>query len=174
MPLDGAYCLLDSSVLINFLKVDRVDLLGSHPLYRFLITPHVQGEVTEHYPDQLERLNKALASGILEGTRLDAPRELLEFVAMTKLKLGQGEAAAISAAVTRNHPLALEDLAAQKKARKAHASLIIITTRDIILDHVRAGSLTVQIADEIKGDLETKFRFRMPGFFSFSELLEKP
>jgi hypothetical protein len=41
--------LLDTSVLINFLAVDRVDLLGHHPRYRFLVTEHVRKEVTAHY-----------------------------------------------------------------------------------------------------------------------------
>lgn len=38
--------LLDASVLINFLAVDRVDLLREQPGLRFLVTGHVHQ--TEH------------------------------------------------------------------------------------------------------------------------------
>jgi predicted nucleic acid-binding protein len=52
---------VDTSVLINFLNVDRLDLFASHPQYRFLVTEHVKREVTEHYPQQINRLNVGLA-----------------------------------------------------------------------------------------------------------------
>jgi predicted nucleic acid-binding protein len=170
MPSDGTPCLLDSSVLINFLNVDRADLLGALPRRRFQITPHVQAEVTENYPHQLDRLNAALAAGFIEGTRLDDPKEVAEFIALMKLRLGQGESAAIAAAVMRRAPVALDDGAAQKKSRKAHPSLTILTTPDLLVELIHAGALTVQVADQIKGDLETKHRYRMP-FRSFAEKL---
>lgn len=172
MPSDGSPCLLDSSVLINFLNVDRADLLGALPRRRFQITPHVQAEVTENYPQQLDRLNAALGAGFIEGTRLDDAREVAEFVALMKLRLGQGESAAIAAAAIRGAPVALDDGTAQKKARKAHAALTILTTPDLMVELINAGVLTVQAADQIKGDLETKHRYRMP-FRSFAEKLPK-
>ena len=38
----------DTSVLINFLRVDRMDLIARHS-HRFLVTDHVAGEVTDFY-----------------------------------------------------------------------------------------------------------------------------
>jgi predicted nucleic acid-binding protein len=62
--------ILDTSILINFLAIDRVDLLGQYRRYRFLITAHVRSEVT--HAAQLARLESAIEAGQLlligEGT----------------------------------------------------------------------------------------------------------
>ena len=49
---------LDSSVLINFLAISRVDLLGKFRRYRFLVTAHVRSEITN--AAQFARLNRPL------------------------------------------------------------------------------------------------------------------
>ncbi len=46
----------DTSVLINFLAVGRLDLFVKHPKYRFVITGHVRREVTTHYPEEFDLL----------------------------------------------------------------------------------------------------------------------
>ena len=59
----------DTSVLVNFLCIDRMDLIARHShrlLGRLLITGHVMEEITDHYPEQQARLNAALADGTLE------------------------------------------------------------------------------------------------------------
>lgn len=95
---------LDTSVLINFLAVDRVDLFAGHPVYRFLVTEHVRKEVTTHYDDEVERLNAAFASNVLEEIRVEAIEELSLFAQLTKEpRLGLGECAAIAAAVHRGY-----------------------------------------------------------------------
>lgn len=57
---------LDTSVLINFAKVERLDLLAAHPLYSFVVTDHVRGEVSEHYEEQFEAVDSAIQQGILK------------------------------------------------------------------------------------------------------------
>jgi hypothetical protein len=48
MATDGrSIVVIDASVLINFLAVDRLGLLTSHPNFKFIVTDHVRGEVTE-------------------------------------------------------------------------------------------------------------------------------
>ena len=44
---------LDTSVLLNFLRVGRLDLLVELPGHEFLVTDHVRGEVTDHASSQL-------------------------------------------------------------------------------------------------------------------------
>ena len=44
----------DTSVLINFLKVDRMDLIGAYPR-QFLATDHVADEIADAYPEQQAR-----------------------------------------------------------------------------------------------------------------------
>lgn len=90
--------LLDTSVLINFLAVDRIDLLASHPDFRFIVTEHVRAEVTTHYADQLVRLRAALDAGSVEETRVESVEELTLFAQLTKNpRLGLGECAAMAA-----------------------------------------------------------------------------
>ena len=59
----------DTSVLINFLRIDRMDLIGHHP-QRFLATDHVEDELTSDYPDQRMRYQAAVVSGQLDTVQL--------------------------------------------------------------------------------------------------------
>jgi hypothetical protein len=154
-------CLLDSSVLINFLAVDRVDLLATHPDHHFLITPHVRDEVTEHYPDQVQRLLNALASGALEGTRVEGMAELVLFAQIEADGFGPGESAAIAAAIHRDLPVAILDGAARKRAIRLAPGLRFVTTEDIMVAHIRATTITLESADAIKAEWETSHRFRI-------------
>jgi predicted nucleic acid-binding protein len=60
----------DTSVLINFLVLDQAPLLARLPDHRFVVTEHVRAEITDHYQDQLQRLEAAFAAGILEEIRV--------------------------------------------------------------------------------------------------------
>jgi hypothetical protein len=56
MATDGrSKAILETSVLVNFLKIDRTDLLANHPAYRFVVPDLVRNEVTRHY--QKKRLS---------------------------------------------------------------------------------------------------------------------
>ena len=57
-----AIIVTDTSVLINFLRIDRTDLLAGHS-HAFLATDHVAAEITDRYPDQQQRFAAALAAG---------------------------------------------------------------------------------------------------------------
>ncbi len=93
---------LDTSVLINFAKVGRLDLLDTHPTYSFVVTDHVRGEVSEHYADQFEAVDAAIAQGILRELAVDRPEELSDFGTLTAPRnLGIGECSAISVAKNR-------------------------------------------------------------------------
>lgn len=165
------HVILDTSVLINFLSVDRMDLLARHPGYRFLITEHVRGEVTAHYSDQVERLNAALASNALEETRVEAVEELALFAQLTQnRRLGLGECAAIAAAVRRGHVLAIDDKVARRAALTLSPSLPVIDTQALMVSLIRAGVLTVEDADAVKLVWETEYSFKLK-IDSFRNLL---
>lgn len=162
---------LDTSVLINFLAIDRVDLLAHHPQYRFLVSEHVRNEVTAHYQDQLFRLEAALRERALEETRVEAIEELALFAQLTKNpRLGLGECAAIAAAVTRAQPLAIDDKAARKAALDVAPGQVLVDTQSIMLSLVSAGVLTLAQADTIKTTWEEGHNFRLK-IGSFAELL---
>lgn len=156
------HVVLDTSVLINFLAVDRMDLLSRHPGYRFLVTEHVRGEVTAHYGEQVERLDAALATNALEETRVEAVEELALFAQLTQnRRLGLGECAAIAAAVHRGHVLAIDDKVARRAALALSQSLSVIDTQAAMVSLIRAGVLSVEDADAIKTDWETNHSFAL-------------
>ena len=162
---------LDTSVLINFLAVDRMDVLARHSGYRFVITDHVRGEVAAHYREQVERLNAALVSGSITETRVEAIEELALFARLIgSPRLGTGECAAIAAAAHRNHVLAIDDKAARKAALSLKPALRILDTQALMVSLICGGVLSVEEADAIKTKWETKHSFALK-VRSFGELV---
>ena len=58
----GKLVVLDTSVLLNFLRVGRLDLLVGLPGYELLVTDHVRAEVTE--PAHAEVLREAVQGAL--------------------------------------------------------------------------------------------------------------
>lgn len=165
--------ILDTSTLINFLRIDRVDLLAAHPKYRFVVTNHVRLEVTDHYHEQFDTLNRALQDALLLETEVNSINELKTFAELSDHKnLGTGECAAIAAAFHRGLHLAIDDKRASKEARRLAPNMILVTTTSIILDLIRSNTISVKQADKIKADWQYSHRFHLP-FGSFEELLQK-
>lgn len=161
-PHEPEHVVLDTSVLINFLAVDRMDLLARYAGYRFLVTEHVRGEVTAHYNDQVKRLDAALKTNVLEEIRVEVLEELGLFAQLTQnQRLGLGECAAIAAAIHRVHVLAIDDKVARRIALTLAPSLPVIDTQALMVSLIRAGVLSVEDADAIKTDWETNYSFAL-------------
>ena len=106
----------DTSVLINFLNVDRMQLIGKHQP-ACVITDHVTAEVTELYPEQRERLKVALDEGHLESISVTDDIEIELFGRIQQAgRLGLGESSAIAVALTRGYTLAIDDRRAIRDA----------------------------------------------------------
>lgn len=155
MVTDGrSIVVIDASVLINFLAVDRLGLLTSHPQFRFLVTDHVRGEVTEDA--QLTRLDAALDAQLLDQVSVVGFRELKAFAELTADgRLGVGECAAIALASVQSLILALDDKAAHKRCATFDSSLQVIDTVELVVSLIRLHVLTVDEADAIKLDWQT-------------------
>lgn len=94
-----AIIVADASVLINFLRIDRTDLLARHS-HDFIATDQVAAEITDRYPDQRQRLESALASGAISETRVTTSEEIELFGSLLATgRLGAGECSAIALAV---------------------------------------------------------------------------
>jgi predicted nucleic acid-binding protein len=159
---------LDTSVLLNFLRVGRLDLLVELPGHEFLVTDHVRGEVTDHASWQL--LAQALAEKRLREERADAPEEVAAFGQLVAVRtLGVGECAALAVAVCRRLPIAIDDKAARKKATAMFGFRQFLGTADLVVAAIRGGRIDVQGADEMKRRWESELRFRM-GFASFADI----
>ncbi len=112
-----AIIVADTSVLINFLRIDRTDLIAGHS-HDFLATNHVAAEISDRYPDQQQRLAEALDAGVISETRVTMPEELKLFESLfTTGRLGAGECSAIAFAVRRGYILAIDDRLAIRHAR---------------------------------------------------------
>jgi predicted nucleic acid-binding protein len=173
MATDGRNeAIIDASVLLNFLKIDRIDLLGRHPTYRFIVVDMVKNEVTKK--GQIARLETAFLAGDLiadgppENTSLV---ELATFAALSSLKLGNGDKAVIAAAAARGLALAMDDQDAWKLSAAFTAAITREDTVSIVVSLIKTGVLTVPEADAIKDDWDKKHRFKKPQFMSFAELI---
>jgi predicted nucleic acid-binding protein len=164
----------DTSVIVNFLRIDRMDLLGMHP-EAFMTTDHVGVEITASYPEQQERYQSALDLGHVREERIDDAQETEIFVRLGRTgRLGAGERSAIAAAVNRRLSLAIDDSTAIRRAmREAELSasaLRIVRTQDIMVRLIRTGAVDLVAADQIRDDWARNHRFRLR-IASFSELL---
>ena len=158
----------DTSVLINFLVIARMELLAQLTTHRFVVTEHVREEVTAHYGNQLQQLKDALASGMLDEVRVDDLDEVRLFAQLTTTGLGLGECSAIAVAVRRGLALAIDDRRAIKKISSLGHAVTVLTTVDLMVLLIQQGILTVEDADAIKVDWEINHRFRL-GFSSFRQ-----
>lgn len=105
----SAIIVADASVLINFLRIDRTDLLAAHS-HAFLAIDHVAAEISNRYPGQRHRFDAALAAGTISETRVTSPEEIRLFGSMLAAgRLGAGECSAIALAVHRRCALAIDD-----------------------------------------------------------------
>lgn len=161
----------DTSVLINFLRIDRMDLIGHHP-QRFLATDHVEAEITSDYPDQRTRYQAAVVSGQLDTCSVVDPDEVALFLRLRPgERLGAGECSAIAVAINRKYPIAIDDDRAVKRAvREVGAKLEVVKTVDVIVTLIRTGVLNTDAADQIKDEWAHQHRFRIKAA-SFRDLL---
>ena len=158
---------LDASVLINFLILERSDLLGTLPGHRFFVLARVEAEVTR--TEQRATLSEAIIQGFVRRASPPIPSEVL-LARRHERAMGRGEAACLAAAEYRNWLFACDE---RRSVRRIAVDRIgtgrILTTPGILLRAIRSNTLGVAEADELKIVLERN-RFRMT-FDSFADHL---
>ena len=170
-PDHPAIIVTDASVLINFLRIDRIDLIAGHS-HVFLATDHVADEVSDRYPDQQRRFASAVDSGALTLVPVAAADELRLFASLSATgRLGAGECSAIAVAVLRGYTLAIDDRVADRLARRLAPALHIVTTQDVVVSMIHQDLLEVEEADRIKLEWSDRHRFRLK-LDSFGDLLD--
>jgi predicted nucleic acid-binding protein len=159
---------LDSSVLINFLRVNRMDLIERCSLV-FFITDHVQEEITNLFSDQKTLLELSLDQKIIQKTNVSSSKEFDIFAELTRSRqLGVGESAAIAVA-SRGWRLAIDDNQAIKKSGSYLHSNSIIRTQDLIILMIEEGVLAIEEADSLIHVWASEHRFKLK-IKSFKEL----
>ena len=148
---------VDTCVLIDFLRIGRMDLIGNHPS-RFISTDEVAAEIL--YPEQSSLYKDALAANYLEETSIKTlhhdsaigqwflylstplpeirPLSEINFtfqhiVPLTKNPLGPGERSVIAVAHNCNYRLATDDTEAIRYAQAVFGNqLCILGTQENI------------------------------------------
>ncbi len=160
---------LDTSTLLNFLRIGRTDLIAAHP-FTFVTVQEVADEVS--HPESRDRYEKALAAGHIEQRSRGGSEETRIFSELQAIRFGAGESAAIAVALNRDHGLSLDDGRAAKHAKAMAQELgkspTILKTRDIVVDLIRSGELSVEQADSFLAEWADKHKFRLK-ISSFSE-----
>lgn len=170
VPDRPATVVMDASILINFLRIDRMDLIADHP-QDFIVTDHVAEEISDWYPIQQERFADAIETGTVSKTAITHPEEIALFSSLSASgRLGSGECSAIAMAVNRCHPLVIDDRRAIAQARYTDRALRILTTQDLVISMIREHLLGVAEADKIKNEWADKHRFHLK-LRSFREMI---
>lgn len=141
----------DTSLLVNFLRIDRMDILGALPGFRFCVLNHVIDEVSQE--PQAARLQAALAEGHVVEFELTDLGAIAEYDELRK-NLGDGEAATIAAGAHRQWVIGMDEKARAKReaiARVGEHNLL--NTPGVLVHAVHVGLLTLAEAEQIRLDL---------------------
>jgi predicted nucleic acid-binding protein len=166
--METTIVITDASVLINFLVLDRVGLLSRLTSVHFVVTEHVRAEITEHFPEQLQRLNVAFETGVIEEISVTDIVEVALFADLTSKGLGVGECSAIAVAVNRKLTIAIDDKRALKEVARLGYNLEVLGTEQLVVQLIAESMLTTVEADQMKDDWEQNYRFKL-SIVSFSE-----
>ncbi|WP_420632491.1 hypothetical protein [Candidatus Palauibacter sp.] len=158
---------LDASVLINFLILERNDILGTLRNHRFFVLARVEEEVRR--PKQRATLFEAIDQGFVRRAPPPTPGEVL-LARRHEAAMGRGEAACLAAAEYRDWLFACDE---RRTVRRIAIDRIgegrVLTTAGILVRAIRGRIVTVSEADELKVILEGN-RFRL-NFRSFADYL---
>lgn len=159
---------LDTSVLLNFVKIGRIELCGQLGTAVVLLN-QVLDEI--RLPDQKRAVEDAVAAGTLDLHSVD---DLAEVALFAKLqaegRLGAGECAVLAVALMRDWAAGLQDRRVRVEGKRRRRDLVIYQTEDLILKLIQNETLTVAEADGFLGEWGTQHRFRSR-IVSFRDLI---
>lgn len=160
---------VDSSFLINFLALDRTDILCRLERYRFHMVNHVRAEI--RYDDQRSRLQAAVDGGIVTEIEITDPDELQLYDDFRRF-LGDGESASLAVAVTRRWVIAADEKGRfRRELFDRLGEDYLLETLGALLTTIRANAITVQEAEALRVRLREN-RFEMDPT-PFDELLNQ-
>lgn len=149
----------DTSVLINFLRINRIDLITALN-YKILITEEVTQEILKRFEQQYQVLQKSLEEGCLTEVIVNKPQEL-EIFSQLVVKLGRGESSAIAYALHNDCILLIDDKKAIKEAQSFNKALRIMNTQSLISFMVNKGILSAEQENELIANWASHHRFKI-------------
>ena len=160
---------LDASVLLNFVKIGRIELLGQLGTSVVLLD-QVLDEVIR--PEQREAVEGAVKAGILDLQSVRNPVEVALFASLrADGRLGAGECAVLAVALTRNWGAGLQDRRARVEGQRRREELALCQTEDLVLTLIQSGHLTLEEADGFLVEWAAKHRFKSR-LTSFRDLMD--
>ena len=160
---------LDTSILLNFVKIGRVELLGQLSTSVVLLD-QVLDEVIRS--DQRKAVKGAVAAGTLDSQSVHNPVEVALFTEFRAGgRLGAGECAVLAVALTRNWVAGLQDRRARTEGQRRCENLALYQTEDLVLKLIQAGYLTLEEADGFLAEWAAKHHFtsRLTSFRDLSK-----
>ena len=155
---DPTPIVLDTSVLLNFVKIGRIELLGRLGTSVVLLD-QVLDEVRR--PEQRKAVEDAVAVGTLGLQSVRNPTEVALFAELqTGGRLGAGECAVLAVALTRGWIAGLQDRRAQVEGKRRGKNLDSCQTEDLVLKLIQTGYLTLKEADRYLADWAAQHHFR--------------
>ncbi len=156
-PLQGC---ADSSVLINFLKLKRTELLTGFGLS---VTNDVEAEITADFPTQVAAFQRGVVQRHFNVIAADEPAELMLFAQLIAGgRLGRGECSTMAVAINRGCTLVIDDRRAIKETNRLRPGLPVIGTGDLLATLVRTQVISLEEGDQLVYELATCHRFRLP------------
>ena len=159
----------DSSFLINFLVLDRTDLLGRLTKFHFHVLNHVRAEI--RYDDQCARLEAAVENGVVTEIEITEPSEILLYDELRQF-LGDGESASLAVAVSRRWVIAADEKG--RFRRELFGRLgenYLLDTAGALVTAIKTGVITMEQAEALRAQLREN-RFEMDPR-PFDELLKE-
>lgn len=166
-PSPPLRCVFDTSVVINFIHIDRLDLLSSTNG----IVGHYpeEAKVEVSHPEQKSSVELAIAGRILEIVQIDTVEELT-LSGILRQHHGMGESAALALARVRGMHLGCDERRSfMATALQQLGPGRYLNTSTLLLRAIRLGAISVGEADTYKLILEGH-RFKMR-FASFRDVL---
>lgn len=159
----------ESSFLINFLAIHRMDILAGLRQFKFFVLDHVKSEI--QYPDQQARLQAAVAAGIVSELEITEPPEILLYDEFRKF-LGDGESACLAVAVSRRWVIAADEKGRfRRELFKRLGEEYLLDTPGTLVAAIKGCIISIPEAEELRERLR-EHRFEMDPR-PFDELLRE-
>ena len=154
---------VDACVLINLLRLGRLDILDESTSLFPVVTKSVLNEITDE--DQRRALDSSCTAGRIDSLDPVDPAAVSVFIDAIERGLGRGEASCIALSAAAGILLGCDERAGcfMRVVEANGLSGRIVTTRDLMIMAIREGRLRFDEANGLLDALRTRFKYNVPG-----------
>lgn len=161
---DGTiFATIDTDVLLEFIRQDRLDLLGRNSAYQFIVSDTVYEEVEEK--GQKAKLDEAISRDYFRRSKL-VQIEALNLYQEIRGRLDKGESACIALAATNDWYVASDEKGALEGLVETHVGRgRLLNSADILLQSIKEDLLDTSEADALKDSFDKEYSFSTFGVY---------